>query len=395
MSELSEGPETVAPQINTPLAQKIKALIRQQQPWSISSYMAACLNDPEHGYYRSQAAIGAGADFTTAPEISQVFGELVGIWAAITWRAMGAPPAFDLVELGPGRGTLMQDALRAGSVVPGFVAAARIHLIEQNPTLAAQQKLALAAYAGCTDWHEECCVLTYVSEADEQTRWIKSIAPGPTIIIANEFLDTMPVNQWIARNGKWHSRGIEVDGDNLSFIELDTWDRNSVGDPPLAPPQPDGAIWQSTEAAWQYASMLSRRAATGPLAALFFDYGFENAAAGDTLQAMSEHRYISPLRAPGLDDLTAHVDFGDMAQHFRSVGLLVDGPITQTEFLLKMGLVERAQALMREARADQVNAIETGARRIADPDGMGGLFKVMAVRSPGVPVLPPFSREGH
>jgi NADH dehydrogenase [ubiquinone] 1 alpha subcomplex assembly factor 7 len=159
---------------------------------------------------------------------------------------------------------------------------------------------------------------------------------------------------------------------------------------------PEGAICQTSEGPVSAQNMLAKGilgpvGQAAPLAALFIDYGFSETVVGDTLQAMSEHKYVSPFRAPGLDDLTAHVDFSSLAKEFRDANLLVDGPITQTEFLLKMGLVERAQALMREARADQVNAIETGARRIADPDGMGGLFKVMAVRSPGVPVLPPFA----
>jgi NADH dehydrogenase [ubiquinone] 1 alpha subcomplex assembly factor 7 len=386
VSEQSENSE--AAQINTPLAQKIKDRIRAQGPLSVSTFMTVCLHDVEFGYYRSQAAIGAAADFITAPEISQVFGELVGIWAAVTWRAMGAPPAFNLVELGPGRGTLMQDALRAGSVVPGFVEAAQIRLVESNRTLVKQQQQALAAYADRTTWHSSAARLFWTKDQSE---------PLPTIVLANEYLDTFSIEQWVARGGEWQLRAIGVANGAFVFTELDkaNWPAD-VHEQPTLVAAPEAAICQTAGGLASAQKLLAEAilgpaGQTAPLAALFIDYGFSEAVVGDTLQAMSEHTYVSPFRAPGCDDITAHVDFGSLAKELRSANLLVDGPMTQTEFLLKMGLVERAQVLMREARADQVNAIETGARRIADPDGMGGLFKVMAVRSPGVPVLPPFA----
>jgi NADH dehydrogenase [ubiquinone] 1 alpha subcomplex assembly factor 7 len=372
-------------QIDTPLAARIKDRITAQGPLPVSTFMGLCLHDPDFGYYQFQAAIGGAADFITAPEISQVFGELVGIWAAVTWRAMGAPPAFNLVELGPGRGTLMKDALRAGSVVPGFVAAARIRLVESNRTLVKQQQSALSAYAERTTWHSSAARLFWAKDA-----------PLPTIVLANEYLDTLSVEQWVVRDGAWRLRAVGVENGVLAFTDIDTAEWPEARLLPTLAPSPEGAICQTSDgpSSPQHGlanGILAHAAAAAPLAALFIDYGFDKSVLGDTLQAMSEHKYVSPFRAPGCDDITAHVDFGSLTAEFRSAGLLVDGPITQTEFLLKMGLVERAQVLMREARAEQVNMIETGVRRIADPDGMGGLFKVMAVRSPGVPVLPPFA----
>jgi NADH dehydrogenase [ubiquinone] 1 alpha subcomplex assembly factor 7 len=373
-------------QISTPLADKIKGRIKAHGPLSVSTFMGLCLHDPDFGYYQFQSAIGGTADFITAPEISQVFGELVGIWAAVTWRAMGAPAAFDLVELGPGRGTLMADALRAGSVVPGFLKAARIRLVESNRTLVKQQQKALSAYADRISWHSSAARLFWANEP-----------PLPCIVLANEYLDTFSIEQWVVRDGEWRLRAVGVDGDALAFTEIDkaSWPAD-VHQPPMLAAAPEGAICQTSAGPVSSQQLLAHgilgaRAQVAPMVALFVDYGFGEPVVGDTLQAMSEHQYVSPFRAPGCDDLTAHVDFSSLANEFRSAGLLVDGPITQTEFLLKMGLVERAQVLMREARADQVNTIETGARRIADPDGMGGLFKVMAVRSPGMPVLPPFA----
>jgi NADH dehydrogenase [ubiquinone] 1 alpha subcomplex assembly factor 7 len=351
--------------------------------------MTACLHDAEFGYYRSQAAIGAAADFITAPEISQVFGELVGIWAAVTWRAMGAPPCFNLVELGPGRGTLMLDALRAGSVVPGFVEAARIRMVESNQTLVNEQQRTLAGYGAQTSWHSSAARLF----------WAKDDAPRPTIVLANEYLDTFSIEQWVARDGEWRLRAVGLEGDTLVFTEIDKpqWPADVKVQPTLGA-APEGAICQTSEGVVSAQNLLAKSilgpaGQAAPLAALFFDYGFSETVIGDTLQAMSAHKYVSPFRAPGLDDLTAHVDFCSLANEFRQANVLVDGPMTQTEFLLKMGLVERTQVLMRQARADQVNGIETGARRIADPDGMGGLFKVMAVRSRGVPILPPFNSD--
>jgi NADH dehydrogenase [ubiquinone] 1 alpha subcomplex assembly factor 7 len=373
-------------QISTPLAEKIKARIEAQGPLSVSTFMGLCLHDLDFGYYQFQQAIGGAADFITAPEISQVFGELVGIWAAVTWRAMGAPPAFNLVELGPGRGTLMKDALRAGSVVPGFVEAANIRLVESNRTLVKQQQSALAAYADRTTWHSSAARLFWAKDS-----------PLPSIVLANEYLDTFAIEQWVARDGEWRLRAVGVENGALVFTEIAKadWPADVHVLPTLAA-APEGAICQTSDGPVSSQHLLAKgifahASEAAPLAALLIDYGFGETVVGDTLQAMSEHKYVSPFRAPGCDDVTAHVDFGSLAKEFRNAGLLVDGPMTQTEFLLKMGLVERAQVLMREARADQVNAIETGARRIADPDGMGGLFKVMAVRSPGVPVLPPFA----
>jgi NADH dehydrogenase [ubiquinone] 1 alpha subcomplex assembly factor 7 len=372
-------------QIDTPLALKLKARIRAGGPIAVSDYMTACLHDPEYGYYRSQAAIGAAADFITAPEISQVFGELIGIWAAVAWRAMGAPPEVNLVELGPGRGTLMADALRAARIVPGFIEAARIHLVEMNSSLAGLQRAALAPYDGRTTWHDEVRVIADISRGD-----VGAVTPEtvPMILLANEFLDTMPVEQWESRDNKWLLRSVGLADDQSTFVA--SLNHRSGRTPPVTSPGPDGTIWQTNDTMPRFLHGLRICARNNPLAALFIDYGFTGEAAGDTLQAMSGHKYVSPFRAPGLDDLTAHVDFRGLAE-LCNKDFAVDGPITQSEFLLKMGLAERTQALMAKARPDQINALETGARRIADPSGMGALFKVMAVRH-NVPMLPPFAR---
>lgn len=362
----------------TPLALTIAECIRRDGPMPVADYMRACLQDPEHGYYRTRPAIGAGGDFVTAPEISQVFGELIGIWMAVAWRALGAPAKINVVELGPGRGTLMSDALRAGRIVPGFLQATRLHLVESNRVLEDLQRQALSAMS-----------------QSAPIRWHSALAPhvadgGPVILIANEFLDALPVRQLVYAAGAWHERCVALDDDGEFCF--------SDGPPAIPDILPDGRPAQEgdileirpdvADIAGTLASWSDR-----PVAALFLDYGHERTAFGDTLQAVRGQSHISIFACPGEADLTAHVDFQDFARHCTARGLAVDGPISQSEFLLRMGLAERADALLASARPDQRGLLEAGARRIADPLGMGGRFKVVCVRSKGVPLLPPFTPQ--
>jgi NADH dehydrogenase [ubiquinone] 1 alpha subcomplex assembly factor 7 len=368
-------------QRETALAKKLKERIRRDGPISVREYMQACLHDPEHGYYRKMSAIGAKGDFITAPEISQVFGELIGIWCAVAWRAMGAPSHVELVELGPGRGTLMRDALRAARVVPGFLDAVRLHLVESNAALREVQREALRDLHRAITWH-----------IDLPHAFMKGggFREGPTIVIANEFLDAWPIEQLVFADGAWHRRqvGLNARGDFV-FVHGAALRPEALGvTPPLAK---DGDIFEHRPGLLEIAAVLGQKSRRGPLAALFFDYGHQRTAVGETLQAVNAQRYVSPFDSPGEADLTAHVDFEDLSHHCRRRDLAVDGPITQAEFLLKMGLVERAQKLMASARSDEIGLLEAGARRIADPMGMGGLFKVVCVRSNDVPLLPPFA----
>ncbi len=356
-----------APSRTTPLAVKLAARIKQEGPISVGDYMQACLCDPEHGYYRRSAAIGAGADFITAPEISQVFGELIGLWCAVVWQGMGAPARVRLVELGPGRGTLMGDALRAARADPAFRAALDVRLIESNATLESVQRATLAGEA-------------------VPIRWSADIACGngtaPTIVIANEFLDTLPIEQWVFRAGRWHQRCVTLgDDDTLCFM-------TGAADASIALPARDGDILESRApalAAW--ADKLARCGV--PLAALFIDYGHPRPALGDTLQAIAEHRYDDPLRAPGEADLSAQVDFAGVADAMRLRGLVCDGPVPQAQFLSALGIVERASRLMA-ANPLKAAAIESGVARLLAPSGMGTRFCALGVRSQGVAPLPGF-----
>ena len=336
---------------DTPLARKLKERIRRDGPISIAEYMRACLHDPEHGYYVKQPAIGRDGDFITAPEISQVFGELIGLWSAVVWQQMGSPARVNLVELGPGRGTLMRDALRAASKVPAFFAALDVHLIEINATLIARQRAELRE-AGCPiTWHPSM-------EMGRQ---------APSIVVANEFLDTAPVAQHI--------------GDVERCVALDAGDRLVFS--PKA-----GAIVERQDHAGLIAN-LTHRTQAASLAALILDYGHVATAPGDTFQALRAHQAEHPLTSPGEADLTVHVDFAAFAGAAQSAGLAVDGPITQGEFLGRLGIVERASRLM-SANPAKAGEIELAVARLIAPQGMGSRFKAIGLRSPNLPKLPGF-----
>lgn len=358
-------------QDQTSLATRLKVRIRHEGPLSVYEYMQACLHDPDFGYYRGHPAIGPHGDFTTAPEISQTFGELIGIWAAVAWRAMGAPARVQLIELGPGRGTMMSDALRAARVMPGFHSSVQVHLVESNARLRETQRQTLASAQIPVTWHDS---LT----ADVT-------ANLPAIVLANEFLDALPVHQYVYTQDEWYERCVSLsDQDCFIFVPGDIIQLKGL----LTGPVPrEGEILETRPGASGIAQALLQ---WQPMTALFIDYGHAQTAFGDTLQAVSRHRYASLFQRPGEMDLTAHVDFEAFARECQDRGLAVDGPITQSEFLLGLGLTERSAKLMASARPDQIGLLEAGVQRISDPGGMGGRFKVVCVRSTGVPVLPPF-----
>jgi len=346
----------------TPLARKLIARLAADGPMPVSAYMDACLNDAEHGYYRSAQPLGRAGDFITAPEISQVFGELLGLWAASGWQAMGEPQPVALIELGPGRGTLATDALRAAKALPPFREAVRLHLVETSPVLRAEQARTLAS-SGAT-WHET----------------LADVPDGPAIILANEFLDALPVRQLVRREGAWHERCVRYDAQRrFLFTEggaavLDAADRD------LLPTDPaEGDIAELRHGVATLLAEIARRNASGPQAALFIDYGHGETSPGDTLQAVSGHSYAGIFDAPGQHDLTAHVDFRALARQAEVAGLKAFGPMAQGRFLLQLGLEARCQTLLGAATPEQQHDIMSGARRLADPTQMGELFKVMAV----------------
>ncbi len=368
---------TAAPAGETPLAARLKAAIRREGPMRVSDYMAACLDDPAHGYYRTRPAIGAAADFTTAPEISQVFGELIGLWCAVVWQQMGAPAALNLVELGPGRGTLMRDALRASRIVPGFQAALSVHLVDSNATLREAQRAMLAEAGPPIRFHDDVSALGSAH----------ALPAAPTIVIANEFLDTLPVAQLVYTRGAWHDRTVGLDGaGELAFSIGETVAEARPVPAALAPQEGDIleiAAGHNTLAG----DILRARAGLGPLAALFIDYGHAATGFGETLQGVARQAHVSPLAAPGETDLSAQVDFQHFAEACRRAGLAVDGPVPQGEFLGRLGIVERTSRLMA-ANPAKALAIEGQVQRLMAPTGMGSRFLAIGVRSAELAPLP-------
>ncbi len=315
----------------------------------------------DHFMARANAAYYANSDpfrdFTTSPEITQVFGELLGAWAAVVWDAMRRPNAVILAECGPGRGTLMRDALRAiTNVAPEFGAALELHLIETSPRLRALQADLPAT------WHEA----------------IDTVPDRPLILLANEFLDALPIRQFVRRDGAWTERHV----DHGAFRE------EAAVDPGLT--ANDGEIVERSDAAHAFVAAAARRVATTGGAALFLDYGPAESGPGESLQAIEGGRPADPLAEPGGADLTAHVDFAGLAQTARAAGAAIHGPVPQGLFLARLGLYRRTGQLAR-AQPARAAALIHAAQRLAEPAGMGRLFKAMAICHPCLPVPPGFA----
>ncbi|NNM73516.1 class I SAM-dependent methyltransferase [Enterovirga sp. DB1703] len=334
--------------------------------------MALALGHPRLGYYVTRDPLGAAGDFTTAPEISQMFGELIGLWAAETWSLLGRPAPLRLVELGPGRGTLMSDALRAAGVLPGFREALTVHLVETSPALREAQARTLQPAGVAVTWHLQ----------------LAEVPPGPAIVIANEFFDALPIRQFVRARTGWHERMVGLGPDGaLSFgLAPDP-------DPRLAAPGQPGDVLEVGEAGLAIAAEIGARLARGGGAALVIDYGHHRSGPGETLQSVRHHAFADPLAEPGEADLTAHVDFEALARAAARAGASVHGPESQGDFLRALGIEARAERLRRGASAEQAAEIGAALRRLTGPgpDGMGDLFKAVAFAQPGVTQLPGFA----
>jgi NADH dehydrogenase [ubiquinone] 1 alpha subcomplex assembly factor 7 len=332
--------------------------------------MTLCLFDPDSGVYAGGDPLGAAGHFTTAPEISQVFGELLGLWAAACWQQQGAPARCLLVELGPGRGTLMADALRACKVLPLFLQAAEVVLVEASAHLRAVQERTLAGHA---------------------VRWVESLAEvpeAPLFLLANEFFDALPIRQYLRDDAGWRERRVGLDADGAL-----TW---ALGPPlPGTPPgltpakraAPPGALVEACTAGEGIAAEIGRRLAAHGGAALLVDYGYWPSAPGDTLQALARHARADPLAAPGTADLTAHVDFAALAA---ASGAAAHGPVDQRTLLRALGIEARADALRATATPRQAAELDRAVARLSDPAQMGTLFKALALTACGAEVPPGF-----
>ena len=357
-----------------PAAAEIRKLIMAAGPMPVSRYMELCLTHPQHGYYMTRDPLGREGDFTTAPEVSQMFGELLGLWAAAVWKAMGMPNPVRLIELGPGRGTMMADVLRAIRVLPSFYQALSVHLVEINPALVDRQKETLRGVKPAANWHTS----------------IQDIGEGPAIVLANEYFDALPVHQVIRQPYGWHERVIDIapSGQLVFAAAPEPLKHFDLLLPPLVRASPVGAIfeWRPTpEIMW-----IARRLRDHGGAALIIDYGHVRSDAGDTFQAISRHSFTDPLRNPGQADLTAHVDFQALALGAEDAGARLHGPVEQGEFLRRLGIETRAATLMSKANTQVSADIQSALKRLTGTGrgAMGALFKVLGVSHPGIKVLP-------
>ena len=357
----------------SPLVEIIRERIENSGPISVADYMELALAHPEYGYYRKQDPLGARGDFTTAPEISQIFGEMVGLWCAQVWMALGQGP-ISLVELGPGRGTLMADLLRATKRVQDFHDSITIHMVETSPTLAHAQYMALRHEHPRIEW---------LDSMDE-------LPPSRTILVANEFFDALPIKQFVMTEDGVRERRITWQEESQEFV----FTEGPAGLQLAKSGQtiPVGTVMEQCPAARNMMRSLSARLREHGGAALIIDYGYLGEAHHDTLQALRAHQFYPVLRDPGDADLTAHVDFTTLMSIARDGGLFVAPLITQGEFLVRMGAELWAEMLLKTAQGAQRDAIVSGLKRLVSPQAMGELFKVMAVCSQPVE-LPGFGAE--
>lgn len=338
------------------LEDSIRHHIQHNGPMNIATFMGQVVSY----YYNSRDPFGADGDFTTAPEVSQMFGELLGAWVADCWMQIGQPANFMLVECGPGRGTLMADALRATKQVPGFHEAAQIHLIEMSDVLKEKQKLAIEGFA--VEWHDS----------------LETLPEGvPLILLANEFLDALPIRQFQFADGQWQERVVGLNGSEKLHLGLA---------PALDGPSDfasEGDVKEVSQAVQSFVSDVCERLKKQGGTALFIDYGYtQGHGHGDTLQALKKHRFVDVLENIGEADLTAHVDFGALAVAEKGLGVF--GPIEQGPFLQKLGISQRAAMLKQNANEKQGDDIDAALKRLTAPNEMGALFKVLAFASDNI-----------
>lgn len=349
-----------------PLAGMLARRIAAQGPITLAEYMAECLLHPEHGYYTTREPFGRGGDFITAPEISQMFGELLGLALAQYWIDTGRPAPFTLAELGPGRGTLMADVLRATARVPGFHAAAQVVLVEASPALRVRQRAALGAHS---------------------VRWADDVAdlpPGPLFLLANEFFDALPIRQFTRDAAGWRETMVCLRDGRLALAQAEPLPL-ALLDHRLADTRP-GEVVELCPAAAPVTQQIARRIGTSGGLALIIDYGGWQSR-GDTFQALRGHAPADPLAEPGRADLTAHVDFAALAQ---AAAPCPAHYTTQGALLTALGLEPRSAALAARLTGPALEAHLAATRRLAGPAEMGTLFKALALTAPGSPPPPGF-----
>ncbi len=345
----------------TPLERLIHQDIALNGPMTLGRYMGLCLGHPQHGYYMTRDPFGEAGDFITAPEVSQMFGEVIGAWLADTWKRLGSPPKFLLVEAGPGRGTFMDDILRATQNVPGFHAAAHIHLLEMSPVLKETQRATLKDHA--VHWHESLDTLP-----DD----------APILFVANEFLDALPFEQMQFDQGEWLQRAVGSEADNSLLIGLKGAEPALSGYPDALSIEPEqGDVLEVSPAVDAFVRQLAIRVKNQSGAGLFIDYGYAATTYGVTMQALHKHQPVSIFHLPGESDITAHVNFEGVAAHLEAMDLHATPIKEQGAFLKTLGIEIRLKRLLTQASADQAKDLQGGYEMLTDPEQMGSLFKVL------------------
>ncbi len=363
--------DTMTPTGAPSLAHFIAQLITTEGPLPLADYMSLALNHPTLGYYRKQDPLGAAGDFTTAPEISQMFGELVGMCVLDVWSRADMPK-FTLAEIGPGRGTLMADLWRATNILPPFQVAADMHLIETSPALRAEQKKRVPQ----ATWHERLEELP---------------TDKPLYLIANELFDALPIRQFERLNGTWFERYVRLSDKGTQdvpafepcLVPLAPGAEDLL--PPSMKSSPDGSITEHCPSGIALIEELSHRLAQQGGMALIIDYGFDGPAGGDTFQALRSHKFANPYQDPGAADLTAHVNFLALKTTAQRAGVQALGSIEQGAFLRNLGIDARAQTLIAKASPEQQSDIASALHRLTNRKEMGSLFKVLALVGANTP----------
>lgn len=351
------------------LGERIARLIAAQGPITVAQFMTIAMHDREFGYYATRNPIGAKGDFVTAPEISQMFGELIGLWCVQAWYDQGRPSRARLIELGPGRGTLLADALRSARIAPGFLSSIEVTLVESNPKLREIQRATLKDVSVPLAWSENCD---------------GALFDRPCLLLANEFFDAMPIRQLVRTDKGWRERMVALDAaGELAFTLSPVPASPAVPDHRAA--APTGGVYEFSDAATALVQEISHRIATHGGAALIVDYGHRGPGFGETLQAVANHQTAALLDAPGEADISASVDFAALAGAATTQSAATYGPIGQGEFLVALGILERADTLKRGRASDRGPSVDFDLNRLIGPDEMGDLFKVLAILPANAP----------
>ena len=349
------------------LEKVIQDTINKTGPITVAKFMELSLGHPQFGYYTTRDPIGTEGDFVTSPEISQIFGELIALWSATCWEQMNSPERVEIIECGPGRGTLMTDFLRTSKAIPEFDKAINLHFLETSPILKDRQSKMLNGVS--IKWHNS----------------LDTVPIGPTILIANEFLDALPVHQLVKTPEGWAERRINRANKGFVFITDKPSYKTKAKIPESLHNAVTGSVYEYSSAALEVADKLVQRFKAAPGYALFIDYGNDQYETGDTLQAVKAQSYTDILLNPGEVDLTAHVNFAALSEHIKGHGVSTLGPISQASFLISLGIFHRTRDLIKDANPDQTRILTSGTGRLINFHQMGALYRVFVAMGTDLP----------